>query len=102
MSTETEYPPLVPLDVMPLHSGRHDKAMWGCEIAPRFAIVRVEDVAFDWRCLGCAQAAAGYVDAGNDIPVDWKKSADGPDEGPVMLSYMVSRSFYWLRGAGSR
>lgn len=94
--TTAPYPPLVSLAEMPLHSGRSDKIGFACQIRS----ADVLEVAFDWRCLDCAQAAVGYVDAGQDVDVDWRwRSNDGVDHGPVKLSWMAARSMHWLRAA---
>jgi len=84
---------------MPLHSGRAASSLWACRIDDRWR-PDVNDVVFDWRCLGCAQAAVGYVDAGQDIDIDWRwRADDGIDHGPVKLSWLAARSMYWLRRA---
>lgn len=89
----TEYPPLVPLDEMPLHPphGPDQGKVWACNALPGTSNLAVS---WDWRCRSCVDTAIGMIDAYGDLDIDWNPPLDG--RAVRSLSWMVERSRYWF------
>lgn len=93
------YPPLTPLDVMPLHGGPvEDGFQWACVRAEQIpssypdALQAVATVPqYDWRCVDCVRLAAESVDRDGDRTLSWAPLPSDPQR-TATLSWLVARS----------
>lgn len=84
------YPRLTPLSDYPLHGWDYGGTDYACQ--------RPEDptcTQFDMRCNACLLAAEAYLANFGDVEVMWRQDAN-IDERPVLLSWLIERSLYWL------
>lgn len=87
---EAAYPPLVPLDEMPLHPAERRKRgqWWACDHMSRPRSARV---VYDWRCRYCAAHASHSLRAQGDQEQEWRREP-GAEPVVVLLSWLVARS----------
>lgn len=93
------YPPLTPLDVMPLHGGPVEEGFqWACVRAEQ--IIRSFPTAlqaattraqYDWRCIDCVRLAAASLDRDGDRQIGWAPMPDDPQRSTA-FSWLVARS----------
>jgi hypothetical protein len=92
------YPPLTPLDDLPLHGDALEAhEAWACEVGWQGGPQNF-DTRYDWRCDACVKEAEQELLDVGDIDHEW--FLDGRDANGgrkwVKLSWLVSRSRYWL------
>lgn len=84
----TDYP-LTSVNTYPLH---------GWDYHSLYACQRPEDSecsTYDWRCPACLLAAQASIQRFGDHEIQWRRDAECAEQ-PVMLSWLIDRSIYWL------